>query len=124
MHADPALFPDPSSFGPERFLEGAGGPNLHLDPVRRRAAALPWGGVRWLRDAHHATDHPATHHPAADQAADERTRGHTSRSCQRGEHRSYEKLERMVELDQIESNASLVEGQQPACRDESLVSAS
>ena len=40
---------------------GRRGLDLHLDPVRRRAAALPGRGLRELRDARHAAHDPAAH---------------------------------------------------------------
>ena len=46
IHHDPAIYPDPYAFRPERFLDQSPG-HLHVDPLRRRPAPLP---RRELRD--------------------------------------------------------------------------
>ena len=49
VHHDPDLYPDPYAFRPERFL-GPQSRHLHLDPVRRRAPAVPGSELRAAGD--------------------------------------------------------------------------
>ena len=76
-HTRADRYPEPYAFRPERFLEQRAR-DLRVDPVRRRRAALPRGGVRGDGDAGRAGGDPA----AADAAAGVRG-GRAGRAAQR-----------------------------------------
>ena len=61
MHSDPDAVSRTRALQARALPRGRRGLDLHLDPVRRRAAALPGRGLRELRDARHAAHDPPAH---------------------------------------------------------------